>query len=91
MNKSELTALIASRQNIKTAAAERILASVLDSIVFALGEGNDISITGFGSFVAQERKAREGRNPRTGETLHIAAYKQPAFKAGKKLKDACNG
>jgi nucleoid DNA-binding protein len=90
MNKVELVNLIAERAGNSKIDAERALTSVLDGIVFALGEGNDINLIGFGSFQVQTRKAREGRNPKTGEAMHIAAYKQPVFKAGKKLKDACN-
>ena len=55
-----------------------------------LKKGDDVRLVGFGTFSVSERKATEGRNPRTGETIKIAACKQPKFKAGKALKDALN-
>ncbi len=60
------------------------------SVIDALSKGNKISLIGFGSFSVQKVEAREGRNPRTGNTLKIAAYNQPKFKVGQKLKDAVN-
>jgi DNA-binding protein HU-beta len=90
MNKSEFVDFIAEGNSCSKAEATKSLDMVTESIVGALGKGNDVALIGFGSFYVQERKAREGRNPKTGEKLKIAAYKQPAFKAGKKLKDACN-
>jgi DNA-binding protein HU-beta len=60
------------------------------SVIDALSKGNEISLIGFGSFSVQKVEAREGRNPRTGNTLKIAAYNQPKFKVGQKLKDAVN-
>jgi len=56
----------------------------------ALSKDNEISLIGFGSFSVSKVEAREGRNPRTGEVLQIAAYNQPKFKVGQKLKDAVN-
>ncbi len=66
------------------AAVEAFTKTVQD----ALKEGNSIGLIGFGTFEVRTRAAREGRNPRTGEPLKIAKKKVPAFKAGKKLKDA---
>ena len=60
------------------------------SLIDALSKGNEISLIGFGSFSVQRVEAREGRNPRTGDALKIAAYNQPKFKVGQKLKDAVN-
>ena len=60
------------------------------SVIDALSKGNKISLIGFGSFSVQKVEAREGRNPRTGNTLKIAAYNQPKFKVGQKLKDTVN-
>lgn len=90
MNKGELVALMAESAGHSKAEAERALNWVLDSIVQALGKRHDVNLVGFGSFCIQHRKAREGRNPKTGEKMHIAAYKQPVFRAGKKMKDSCN-
>ena len=56
----------------------------------ALREGNEIFFPGFGNFSVSEVVARTGRNPRTGEVIQIASYKQPRFKVGQKLKDAVN-
>ena len=60
------------------------------SVIDAISKGNEISLIGFGSFSVSKIEARNGRNPRTGEALKIAAYNQPKFKVGQKLKDACN-
>lgn len=90
MNKGELIALIATQAKSSKADAERALNNVLDTIIVALEKGNEIHLVGFGSFRVQKRNAREGRNPKTGEKMKIAAYKQPVFRAGKKMKTACN-
>ena len=60
------------------------------SVIDAIGQGNEISLVGFGNFSVSKVAARPGRNPRTGEALQIAAYNQPKFKVGQKLKDAYN-
>jgi DNA-binding protein HU-beta len=60
------------------------------SVIDAIGKGNEISLIGFGNLYVSKVAARAGRNPRTGAALEIAAYNQPKFKAGQKLKDACN-
>ncbi len=60
------------------------------SVIDAMAEGKEISLIGFGNFSVSKIAARSGRNPRTGEALKIAAYNQPKFKVGQKLKDACN-
>ncbi len=89
MNKGELVALMAEVGHSKTD-AEKALTWVVDSVLKALSRGEDVNLVGFGSFHIQSRAAREGRNPKTGEKMHIAAYKQPVFRAGKKMKEACN-
>ncbi len=63
---------------------------MVDAIAGALKKGDQVSLVGFGTFVVRERAARAGRNPKTGETIEIAASKVPTFKAGKGLKDAVN-
>ncbi len=90
MNKSELIALMADHSKGSKADAERSLNLVIDSVIKALKKGNDINLVGFGSFHIRKREAREGRNPKTGQKMRIAAYKQPVFRAGKKMKEACN-
>ena len=65
--------------------------AVTDAITEALADGDKVALVGFGTFEVRERAAREGKNPRTGEIIKIAASKVPAFKAGKALKDIVNG
>jgi DNA-binding protein HU-beta len=90
MNKSDLVDAIADSAGLSKADAGRALDAVVDSITSALKGGNSVSLVGFGTFSVRDRAARAGRNPRTGETIQIAASKNPAFKAGKALKDAVN-
>lgn len=90
MNKAEFVSFMAAANNCSKADAERGLNMVVDSFMAAMAKGDSVNLVGFGSFDVQKRSAREGRNPKTGEKMHIAAYNQPVFRAGKKLKDACN-
>ena len=90
MNKSELIALIAKTGNYTKLDAEQALQSVVGSISQAMRDDKDVNLLGFGSFKVRLRKAKTGRNPKTGEAISCAEYKQPVFKAGKTLKDACN-
>ena len=90
MNKSELIDAIADEADISKAAAGRALDALTDAITDALKKGDTVSLVGFGTFSVRKRAARTGRNPRTGETIMIKASKNPAFKAGKALKDAVN-
>lgn len=90
MNKSDLIDAIADSAGLSKADAGRALDGFVDSITGALKAGQSVSLVGFGTFSVRDRAARTGRNPRTGETIKIAASKNPAFKAGKALKDAVN-
>jgi len=90
MNKSELIEAMADASDISKAAAGRALEGMIEAITNAMKNGETVSIVGFGTFVVRERAARAGRNPKTGETIQIAASKSPAFKAGKAFKDAVN-
>jgi len=90
VNKSELVDLIASRADISKASAGDALEAVLDGITGALASGNSVTLVGFGTFSVSRRSARDGRNPRTGETIKIKASNLAKFKAGKALKDALN-
>ncbi len=90
MNKSELIEAVAQSADISKAAATRAVDAFVDNVVQALKEGDQVTLVGFGTFLVRERAARTGRNPRTGETIRIAASKVPGFKAGKGLKDALN-
>jgi len=88
MKKLELVAKIAEKTNLTKKDAEIALKAITDAITEALIAGEKVALTGFGTFETRDRAAREGRNPRTGETINIPAQKTPAFKAGKALKDA---
>ena len=90
MNKSDLIEAIASSADISKAAAGRALDATVESIKKALKKGDTVSLVGFGTFKVGKRAARNGRNPRTGETIKIKAAKVPKFSAGKGLKDAVN-
>jgi len=90
MNKGELVAFMATHSGGTKADAERALNLVVESVLKALKKGNDINLVGFGSFNIRKRAARDGRNPKTGAKMRINAYKQPVFRAGKKMKEACN-
>lgn len=88
MNKSELIDAIAEAAGLTKAQAGKALDATVDAIGKALKEGDEVTLVGFGSFYVADREERTGRNPRTGETIKIAAAKQPKFRAGKSLKDA---
>jgi DNA-binding protein HU-beta len=91
MNKNDLAEAVAQATDNSKADAAKAVDCVFETISAALKSGDSVQLIGFGSFSVADRAAREGRNPRTGETLQIAASKQPKFKAGKALKDAVNG
>ena len=90
MNKNELVDAVASSANLKKSEATKAVDAVFDSITDSLKKGDEVRLVGFGTFTVSKRNASEGRNPRTGEKIQIAASKQPKFKAGKGLKDAVN-
>lgn len=90
MNKADFIGAVAEASGMTKADAQRAVDAVIDVVKDTLGKGESISLTGFGTFDVRERAARTGRNPRTGETIQIKASKNPAFKAGKALKDAVN-
>ncbi|MEM9601821.1 MAG: HU family DNA-binding protein [Pseudomonadota bacterium] len=90
MNKSELVDAIADKADLSRAEASRALDALTAVVSDALKGGDQVALTGFGTFLSRRREAREGRNPKTGETIQIAAANVPAFKAGKALKDAVN-
>lgn len=87
MNKAELVAEVAERSGLTKRDAEKAVNAVVESIEEALTKGEKVSLVGFGTFEVRERAARSGRNPRTGDTLQLAASRVPAFKAGKSLKE----
>ena len=90
MNKTELIAAIAENAEISKKDAEKALKAFTDVVAAELVKGEKIQLVGFGTFEVSERAAREGRNPKTGESMKIEACKTPKFKAGKALKDLVN-
>ena len=90
MNKSELVASMAEKTGLKKVDVEKVLKAFTETVADELKKGEKIQLVGFGTFEVAERPAREGRNPRTGETMQTAASKAPKFKAGKALKDSIN-
>ena len=90
MNKTDLIDAVASGTDLSKADAARAVDAVVEAITQALKKGDAVTLVGFGTFQVRTRAARSGRNPKTGETIKIAASNNPAFKAGKALKDAVN-
>ena len=90
MNKGDFVGAIADASGLTKADAERAVEGMFKVVKKTLKAGESISLVGFGTFVVKGRAARAGRNPRTGETIEIAASNVPGFKAGKGLKDAVN-
>ncbi len=91
MIRSELVKDIADRfPGLTLADVESVTEILLDSITAQLAAGGRVELRGFGTFTVRSRNAREGRNPRTGETVAVAAKQVPHFKAGKELRDRLN-
>ena len=91
INKTGLIEDIAARLNgVSKQQVQEIVDAFLSSVTDNVAAGMDVNLPGFGRFTRQERAARKGRNPQTGETIDIAASKAPAFKAGKTFKDRVN-
>ncbi|KAB0578366.1 DNA-binding protein HU-beta [Fusobacterium naviforme] len=90
MNKTELVAAIAEKAGLSKKDAEAALKAFAEAVEQELVQGGKVQLVGFGTFEVSERPARQGRNPKTGEAMEIAAAKAPKFKAGKALKDAVN-
>ena len=90
MNKTQFVEAVAAKAGLKKKDAEAAVNAMTDVIAEALKAGEKVQLIGFGTFGVKERDAREGHNPRTGETIKIAASKSPSFVAGKALKDTVN-
>lgn len=90
MNKSEFVGAVADAAELTKVDAAKAVDAMVEVITAALKKGDTVSLVGFGTFAVRKRAARTGRNPRTNETIKIKASKNPAFKAGKALKDALN-
>ena len=86
MNKTELVAAVAAKAEMSKKNAEKAVAAVLETVAETLAAGEKVQLVGFGTFEAREREARTAKNPRTGETVEVAASRVPAFKAGQALK-----
>jgi len=91
MNKTELINVVAANAELDKKTAEAAVNAAIEAISVALKEGDKVQLLGFGTFEVKDVAAREGRNPRTGETITIEAGKKPAFTASKVLKDLVNG
>ena len=90
MNKADLITAVAQKSGLTRKDADKVVASVLESITETLASGEKVSIVGFGTFEVKERAAHQGINPSTKEPMQIPASKSPVFKSGKQLKDAVN-
>lgn len=91
MNKNELIAKVADGSGLSKGDSGEAVEATLNAIMGELAGGGEVRLVGFGTFSVSERKATTGRNPRTGETIQIAASKNAKFKAGKAFKDQVNG
>lgn len=90
MNKQDLISTVATETGLPKQAAAKAVDTVFTAIVDALKGGDDVRLTGFGTFSVAERAASQGRHPRTGAAMIIAASRQPRFRAGKTLKEMLN-
>ncbi|MBI5739934.1 MAG: HU family DNA-binding protein [Nitrospirae bacterium] len=88
MSKSEIIDAVASAAGISKVAAGKAVDAFIDGVAKALKKGGKVTLVGFGTFSVSKRKARKGRNPRTGEEIKIPATKTPRFSAGKALRQA---
>lgn len=91
MNKNDLITEVAKKAELTKAKAAEAVDAFIESVEKSLKKGDDVRLVGFGTFSVVKRKATEGRNPRTGDVIKIAASKQPKFKPGKALKELING
>ena len=90
MSKNELVAFIAEETGLTKADSSRALDAMMNGVIAGLKKEGKVTLTGFCTFAAKEKPAKEGRNPRTGETVKIPARVAATIKAGSKLKDALN-
>ena len=88
MKKTEMIDAIVKKTGVTKAVAEKTLNAFVDTVIETLKDGDRVQLSGFGTFEVRERAERKGRNPSTGEEITIEASKSPAFKAGKRFKDA---
>jgi integration host factor subunit beta len=92
MTRSDLVQKLAEKNpHLMQKDVERIINTIFDEITTALVRGDRVELRGFGAFSIKKREARQGRNPRTGETVSVAGKIVPFFKTGKQLRDRLNG
>jgi DNA-binding protein HU-beta len=91
VRKQDLVREVANAANLSEAQATKAVNAVFDAIQGSLSRNDEVQVSGFGSFRVVERAAREGRNPRTGESMQIAARRSPTFKPGTQLKRSVEG
>lgn len=87
MNKGELVDAVANKAEVTKKQADAVITATVEAIMDAVSSGQKVTLVGFGSFEPRERKAREGRNPKTGDKMEIPATTVPAFSAGKLFKE----
>lgn len=90
MKKADLVDLVSQKNNLLKAQTQQVLEDIIEEIALALSRGDKIDLRGFGTFSVRDSKPRPGRNPQTGDTIHIPARRVPFFKAGKDLRERCN-
>ena len=90
MSKADFLDLMSEKYSMTKKDANLVVEKFTETVISSLQEGKEVQLIGFGTFSVADIPAREGRNPRTGEPLQVRAHKQPKFKSGQKLKDACN-
>ena len=90
INKTELVAAVAESTGVSKKETAAVIDATFEKIAATIAEGDKVQLIGFGTFDVKETAAREGRNPRTGETIKIAASKRPVFSAGSALKNSVN-
>jgi len=88
MNRTQLIEKVAGKAELTKKDADKFLSAYIETVTEAMKAGEKVTLVGFGTFEVRERAAREGRNLRTGEPMHIPATKYPAYKAGESFKDA---
>lgn len=89
MNKAELIEKVAKKTMLTKVQSEEVIDAALEVIAKAVSKGDEVKLVGFGTFSRSTRKARAGRNPKTGTKLVIPAARVPKFKAGKDFRDLC--
>lgn len=87
MNKGELVDAVADKASVTKKQADAVLTAAIETIVDAVSSGDKVTLVGFGSFESRQRKAREGRNPKTGDKMEIPETQVPAFSAGKLFRE----